>query len=322
MTFAHPSILFLLAIPVTLAFWEWTRSGHTLVMPFDLGRQRRGRVLQFFVLCANTIPATLLAMAILFLARPITFAPPQTERKLSNIQIVLDTSPSMSEKYGQQPPSGERYSRFDGAMDAIEQFLKFRQGDAFGLTVFSRNYIHWIPLTLDTSAITNARPFIKPFTLMPALGRPKNLPANVWSGTFIATALDGAKELLSKRPDGDRMIILCTDGESSDIRNGRENEVVTKMKEANITVFAVYLSDNEIEPGLETITHGTGGEAFKAVDSRTLQEVFQTIDQMRRVQIFQKEPQVIDLFRPLFLPSAILLGLQLVALFFLRFNPW
>ena len=129
MTFAHPAILFLLAIPVTLAFWEWTRSGHTLVMPFDLGRQRRGRMLQFFVLCANTLPATLLAIAILFLARPITFAPPQTERKLTNIQIVLDTSPSMSEKYSQQPSSGERYSRFDGAMDAIDQFLKFRRGD-------------------------------------------------------------------------------------------------------------------------------------------------------------------------------------------------
>jgi Ca-activated chloride channel family protein len=323
MTFAYPSILFLLAIPVTLAFWEWTRAGHTLVMPFDRGGQRRGRVLKFFVLCANTLPATLLAIAILLLARPITFAPPQTERKLTNIQLVLDTSPSMSDKYGQQPPSGERYSRFDAAMDAIEQFLKFREGDAFGLTVFSRTYIHWVPLTLDTSAIINSRPFIKPFTIKTELGnRPKNLPESVWSQTWIATALEGAKDNFTRRPEGDRMIILLTDGESNDIRNGREHEVAAKMKEAKITVFAVNLSGDTIERGLETITRETGGDVFSAVDSAALQSVFRQIDQMKRVQILQKEPQVIDLFRPFFWPTAVLLTLQVLALFALRFTPW
>ncbi len=322
MTFAHPAILFALVIPVTLAFWEWTRSGHTLVMPFDLGGQRRGRILKFFVLCANTLPAMLLAIAILFLARPITFGPPRTERKLTNIQIVFDTSPSMSEKYGQQPPSGERYSRFDAAMDAIDQFVKFREGDAFGLTVFSRNYIHWTPLTLDTSAISNSRPFIKVFTLMTHLGRPKNLPENVWSGTFIANALEGGIDILSKRPVGDRMIILLTDGHSSDFRNGRELEVVEKLNEAGITVFAVNLSGDEVERGLETITEGTGGQMFTAIDNKALQAVFSQIDQMNRVQILQKEPQVIDLFHPLYWPTAIVLALQLLSLFVLRFNPW
>ena len=62
MTFAHPSLLSLLVIPVILAFWEWTRAGQTLVMPFDHGRQRRGRLLKMVVLSANTLPAALLLL--------------------------------------------------------------------------------------------------------------------------------------------------------------------------------------------------------------------------------------------------------------------
>ena len=39
------------------------------------------------------------------------------------------------------------------SVDAIDQFLTYREGDAFGLTIFSRAFIHWVPLTLDTGAM-------------------------------------------------------------------------------------------------------------------------------------------------------------------------
>ena len=35
MIFQHPQLLGLLALPVILAFWEWVRRGHPIVMPFD-----------------------------------------------------------------------------------------------------------------------------------------------------------------------------------------------------------------------------------------------------------------------------------------------
>ena len=321
MSFAHPTLLLLLVIPVTLAFWEWTRSGQTLVMPFDNGPQRRGRFLRLLVLSANTLPAMLLAVAILFMARPITFAPPETERKLTNIQLVLDTSPSMSEPYG-QPTGTEPHTRFDAAMDAMNQFLAFREGDAFGLTVFAKNFIHWIPLTTDTSAIRLSRPFTRPFTLTAARGRPASLPDRVWTGTFIGNALSGAADLLAQRPVGDRMIILLTDGQSPDIQNGREQPVLDRLRKENITLFAVQLSNDENEPGLVRLTSETGGQVFNAVDSVALQSVFRQIDQMKRVEILQKDPQVIDLFRPFFWPAAVVMTLQMLCLFGLRFNPW
>ena len=65
LVFLHPQWLALLALPVILAFWEWVRRGQPIVLPFDHGRQRRGLMLRFLVLCANCLPAGLLALAII-----------------------------------------------------------------------------------------------------------------------------------------------------------------------------------------------------------------------------------------------------------------
>ena len=311
MTFAHPRLIFLLVIPVTLLFWEWVRRGQPLVMPFDHISRRSGWLLGGLVLTANCLPAVLLACAILFLAHPLTFAPPKTERKLSNIQIVLDTSPSMSSRYG--PQKGDKpYTRFDGAMDAIDKFLTAREGDACGLTIFSRGFIHWVPLTQDTAAIRMARPFIAP----------KNFPDPIWGGTFIAKALDGAMTPVTQRPEGDRMMILVTDGESPDIRGGAEREIIAKLRRHKIVVFAISVVDDEIEPGLENIARETGGQTFQALTPEALHVVFERIDQMQKVQVRTTKPEVIDFLDP-FLPWALTaLGLQVMVLLGLRFAPW
>ncbi len=312
MTFAHPNLIMLLAIPVTLLFWEWVRRGQPLVMPFDGVRQRRGWLLGLLVLTANSLPAVLLAMAIVLLARPLTYAPPKTQRELSNIQIVLDASTSMVfSTYG--PQDGEkRYTRFDGAMDALETFLTTREGDAFGLTIFSRNFIHWVPLTQDTAAIRMARTFIWP----------ELFPDEIWGHTFIAKALNGAIAPLSKHAEGDRMIILITDGEGEDIGGGRERDVIDKLQRHDIVVFAIALNDNGFTPGLENIARETGGEIFKALTPQTLQTVFDRIDQMKKVEIRSTKPEVIDFFDPFLRPTLALLAVQVLVLFGLRFTPW
>jgi hypothetical protein len=312
MTFAHPKLILLLVIPVTLLFWEWVRRGQPLVMPFDNIRQRRGWFLGFLVLTANSLPATLLAMAIIFLARPLAYAPPKTERELTNIQIVLDASTSMVfNTYG--PQTGEeRYTRFHGAMDALESFLTTREGDAFGLTIFSRQYLHWVPLTQDTAAIRMARKIIWP----------EMFPDEIWGHTFIAKALNGAIAPLSKHGEGDRMIILITDGEGEDIGGGREREVIAKLQRHGIVVFAIALNDAGFTPGLESIANETGGQAFLALTPHTLKVVFDRIDQMKRVQIRSAKPEVIDHFEPFLIPTLVLLTLQVLVLFGLRFTPW
>ena len=70
MTFAFPTVLVLLALPVLLLVWEWRRRGTTLAMPFDHAGAKRGRWLEGIVKIANLGPPLLLAVAIVLLAGP------------------------------------------------------------------------------------------------------------------------------------------------------------------------------------------------------------------------------------------------------------
>jgi Ca-activated chloride channel family protein len=320
--FQHPQLLGLLALPVILAFWEWTRRGQPVAMPFDHGHQGRGRLLQFLVQCANCLPAALLAMAIVFLAHPMTYTPPEVERKLNNVQFVVDTSGSMAEDHG--PQNRGRHRRFDSAMDAIEQFITYRQGDAFGLTIFSRTFIHWLPLTLDTQSIPLSKRFIEPNNPKldpPSMGR-HGLPDEFWGGTFIGKALHGAADLLAQRPEGDRMIILMTDGESDDIKPPLDAAVIEHLRAEKITVFTIMLTGDKISEPLINITRATGGEVFNAVTPGALASVFKSIDEMKKVVVLEKRPQVIDFYDPFFIPALSVLGISVLALFGLRFTPW
>jgi len=322
MTFLHPQWLALLALPVILAFWEWVRRGQPIALPFDHGRQRRGLVLHFLVLCANSLPSVLLAFAIIFLAHPVTFTPPEVERQLTNVQIVLDTSGSMAENHGSQAEG--RHTRFDSAMEAIQQFIDYRQGDAFGLTIFSRHFIHWLPLTLDTQSFALSRPFIIPNNPKldpPEMGR-HGLPDELWGITLIGKALLGATDLLSLRPTGDRMVILLTDGASSDIQPPRDAEIIAALRAQNITVFGILLTDDNIEPALIGIVRATGGEVFNAATPEALKAVFQRIDAMKKVVVLEKKPQVADHYEPFFAWAVGALALSVLSLFGLRFTPW
>src|SRR4051812_16306481 len=322
MTFLYPQVLALLGLPVILAFWEWVRPGRPIAMPFDHGGQRRGLVLRFLVLVANCLPAALLAIAILFAAHPITFTPPEIERQLTNVQFVLVTSGSMAEPHGSQ--ANGRHRRFDSAIEAIEQFVNYRKGDAFGLTIFSRDYIHWLPLTLDTQSIPLSKRFIEPNNPKldpPSMGR-HGLPDELWGNTFIGKALHGAAELLAQRPTGDRMIILMTDGESSDINPPLDAAIIDHLRAEHITVFSILLTNDPIQPPLINITRSTGGEVFNAVTPAALASVFKSIDEMKKVVVLEKRPQVIDYYDPFFIPALSVLGASVLALFGLRFNPW
>ena len=93
----------------------------------------------------------ILATIIVLLAGPQQFSAPKTKRVLTNIEFCVDVSSSMITPLG----DGTRY---DASMKAIDHFLDIRKGDAFGLTFFGNNVLHWVPLTGDPSAIRCAPP--------------------------------------------------------------------------------------------------------------------------------------------------------------------
>ncbi len=304
MNFARPLLLLLLVLPVLLAIWEWLRRGHPLVLPFDHGEQRRGRILQRIVTSANLLPASLLAVAILLLAGPQRLLSPDKERGLTNIEFALDVSGSMMSPFGDG-------TRSDKAIEAVKEFTTYRKADAFGLTIFGSDVLHWVPVTKDLSAIRISSAFL----------RPEKMPPYLW-GTQIGRALRSVHKVLATRPDGDRMVVLISDGESYDLGGGGAEQIGHELAQDRITVYYIHVAPGAPQNETFTIANLTGGQAFAAGDPAALKEVFKHIDAMQPTKVNPGGPEFADFFRPFAAAGLALIGLQMVGLFGLRYTPW
>ncbi|MFO0889383.1 MAG: vWA domain-containing protein [Isosphaeraceae bacterium] len=304
MSFAYPLVLVLLVIPLLLLGWVWKRSGGRVALPFDHGGRGQSPLLSALLKLCESLPALCLAVAILLLAGPQQLSAPKTRRVLTNIEFCVDVSSSMTAPLG----DGTRY---DASMKAIDEFLKIRQGDAFGLTFFGNNVLHWVPLTGDPSALRCAPPFMKP----------ENVP-HWMGGTMIGKALMACKEILAGREEGDRMIILVSDGESFDLSNGNDESIAQTLRKNGIVVFSIHISSGDPPPEIVTITGGTGGEVFPVDDPQALQAVFRRIDEMKATRLEKTAPELLDDFAPYCMAGLSILGAVGLALFGLRYTPW
>lgn len=304
MTFGHPWVLVLLVVPLWLVAWTWRRRSGAVVAPFDRGKARGSRWLRVFVDGAETLPALVLAIAIAMLAGPQRFSEPRTRRALTNIEFCVDISGSMMASFG----SGNRY---DGAMAAIDNFLDKRKGDAFGLTFFGNNVLHWVPLTSDTTAIRCAPPFM----------RPEVRPA--WfGGTEIGKALLACRDVLRQRDEGDRMLVLVSDGESSDFSGGNEVEIAETLRRDGIILYCIHVAEDETPGEVVNVASITGGAAFQADDPGALQDVFLRIDGMQQTKLEKVASETLDDFGPWSTAGLIALATALLAAYGLRYTPW
>ncbi len=304
MVFAYPWVLFLEVVPALLLMGVWRRQPGRVVLPFDHSRAESHRGQALLIHLAMSLPPLLLAVAIAMLAVPLKFGLPKTRRALTNIQFCVDVSGSMTSRFG----SGTRY---DASMEAIEKFVNFREGDAFGLTFFGNRYLHWVPLTSDPSAFKYAAPFMSPQRAPPGFG-----------GTEIGKALLACRDQLLTREEGDRMIILISDGQSADLGGSRDQQIAKELSAAGITLFAVHIGEGPIPGEVASIAVMTGGEAFKPEDDAALARVFERIDAMKQTRVVQIRGEKIDDFRFYCWTGLVLCGLLVVSSFGLRYTPW
>ncbi len=302
--FRHPSVLMLLVFPAALLAWVWRRSGASVVLPFDGAPNARPTRWRFALRAAESLPALLAALAIVVLAGPQRWGVPRSKRALTNIQFCVDVSGSMLARFG----DGDRY---DAAMVAINEFLDLRKGDAFGLTFFGNSVLHWVPLTNDASALKCSPPFM----------RPDRIP-DWFGGTEIGKALVACRKELVERDEGDRMIILISDGQSFDLYGGRDEQIAAELNRDNITVNAIHIADFSIPDEIVRICALTGGQAFKPEDTESLKRVFSEIDSMSRVRMEKTRAESIDDFVPASLAALGLLGLLGLCGLGLRSTPW
>jgi Ca-activated chloride channel family protein len=298
-------MLLLLVAPALLVVWVWRRETARIAMPFDHSIYDGGRYWQFFINVSECLPAMILATIILILAGPQTLSEPKTRRALTNIEFCVDVSGSMNAQFG----NGNRY---DVSMEAINAFLDYREGDAFGLTFFGNEVLKWVPLTTDVSAFRCAPPFMNP----------KNPGHPPWlGGTSIGKALLFCRKELIERDEGDRMIILVSDGFSSDLSDGGD-EIAKKLAEDNISVYAVHIGGSTLPDPIVNITSRTNGEVFEPGDPSTMVGVFDKIDSMRPTKLEKTSAETLDHFFPWCVVGLSFLGCGACSLFGLRYTPW
>ena len=307
MMFAHSWVLLFLAAPMVLLLWEWGWRRDRIAFPIDHARHRKRTLLSPTLRLAAGLPALLLANAILLLAGPQRLDDPRNVRELTNIEICLDVSGSM----GWPISTGANQVRYEVAMDAIGRFTEARQGDACGLTIFGGETVRWTPLTKDLDAIHLATPFLDP----------ENQPIHMRS-TRIGGALRACLATLSQQEEGDRMIVLVSDGQSQDLGGGEAGRIGGELRDAEIPLFAIHIGDGEAPAQLSEVVGPTGGGVFAAHDRQALQRVFDEIDGMQKAKLKPASPKPIDWYAPFALAGFVLLGLHLLAQFGLRYTPW
>jgi len=303
-SFLYPWVLLLLVVPAALLYWTWIRPGRHLVLPFDHGRPGKGSGWRVLISVMESLPPLLLALALILLAGPQRLGEPKDKRVLTNIELCLDISGSMTTPFGDG-------SRYDTAMKSLDDFVTFRKGDAFGLTFFGNSNLHWVPLTSDVSALRCSPPFM----------RPENVPP--WfNGTEIGRALRACSKVLSERQEGDRMILLVTDGESYDLFGGADKDIARELKANNISVYAVIIGMDNVQDEITNITQLTGGEAFLAGDADAMKTIFRRIDQMKQTRVEKTIGETLDDFIYWSIAGLALVGMGVTALFGLRYTPW
>lgn len=331
MSFLHPWYLTFLIVPLFLGFWLFFRESNAVTLPFDGVKSALGsRITGFFIRLLELVTPLMLAVAIFLLAEPVREGPPQHEKVMTNIILCVDLSGSMGIEFDKSlakkrsPRSvtiggmttyefGEdgTYTRYHAAIDAIDFFSSQRKGDAFGLTFFGSEYLHWLPVTQDINALQTCAKLLNPNTMPRWFG-----------GTRICNALRGCITRMSEQKEGDRMIIVITDGESQDFENGQDIQVAHELKEANIVTYFVSINPNMLTESLSLIAGITTGEALVADDLKSLKRIFTHIDQMNKTKIKQRDKQQVTQYAP-FAAGGIILGFfALIYALGMRYTPW
>ena len=299
MTFAHPWVLLLVAVPVVLA-WPLLARSAGVTVPADRTGVGDRPWLRRALAAFDLAPLALMAVAVAALAGPQVMAEPRAERSLTNIQICLDVSGSMGGR------------NHELASKAVEEFTRAREGDAFGLTMFGVEQVRWLPLTKDLQAIRDALPFADPMSQPSHMG-----------GTMIGAALRFcARNMVAEAKDGDRLIVLVSDGQSGDLSGGAAREIGQELRDAGIVVYHVHIDESAVPADVEDLVAETGGEAFATTDASSMRAVFAHIDRMKPARFAPAGTVPLDRYGPFTAAALALLGVHAVGLLGMRYVPW
>ena len=260
------------------------------------------------------------ALLILALAGPRWVGEPvPLTREGRNIMLVLDLSGSM--ELDDMLINGRPVSRLTVVKEAAKQFVKERAGDRIGLILFGSQAYLQTPLTYDRNSV---------------LLRIDDATVGLaGKSTAIGDGLGLAVKRLQNVPKESRVIILLTDGvnnsgvllplKAAELAKDDKIKVYTiglgseTNPRAMGNPFLGFGGDTELdEKTLQDIAQMTGARYFRATDTQSLHDIYQTINELETVS--QDEAQVRPQKEYYYWPLA--LALLLLLYWFVEKTGW
>jgi Ca-activated chloride channel family protein len=321
-TFAHPWVLSLLLLTPVLA-WLKGKFGGTPGVIFSststlrsIGMRRRSRAGDLLTaLSLGAFVAFVIALARPQLGNTIT----RTQASGVDIMLCIDVSSSMQAE--DFTVGNRRANRLEAVKEVARQFIEQRPNDRIGIIAFAGRPYLVSPLTLDHEWLIQNLERVQ-------LGQ-------IEDGTAIGSALVTAENRLKDRDAKTKLIVLLTDGENT---AGKVLPVTAAeaAKALGVRIYAigagtqgmapfpvgrvggqVYYENVEVridEETLKKVADISGGEYFRATNTRTLAEIFGEIDKLEKTKIeVEKIAQYHDLFPWFVIAGLSLLGIEIVA---------
>ncbi len=251
----------------------------------------------------SRLPLTLILLTLAWLALLLAAARPQwtgdpvaLPTSGRDLMLAVDISGSMG---AEDMQLGREYvDRLSVVKKVVSDFVEARAGDRVGLILFGTNAYLQAPLTFDLA------------TVMQLL---REAPVGIAGGrTAIGDAIGLGVKRLRQRPEGDRVMILLTDGagNAGEVAPIKASELAADI---GVRIYTIGIGATEMRmPGVfgrfgsrivnpsaeldeDTLTQvakNTNARYFRAQNTTQLQEIYAIIDSLEPVE------QEAETFRP------------------------
>lgn len=316
-TFSNPNAFWiLLVVPIYVAWYIWNRKKQNATLQFSTLKPFEG-MKRSWKSYLRHLPMVLRMMALIAVVAVI--ARPQSsnsyrDEKTEGIDIVmaLDISGSMQ-------AIDFKPNRLEAAKDVGIKFVSSRPNDNIGLVIFAGESFTQCPLTTDHTALTNLFNDVR-------MGM---LEDGTAIGMGLATSVSRIKDSKAKS----KVIILLTDGcnNRGDITPQKAAEIaqtfgvrvytigVGTRGTAQVpvqTAFGVQYVDQEVkidEELMQQIAEMTGGKYFRATNKKSLEAIYEEIDQMEKTILDVREyTKKTEEYLPFAIAATLLLLLEVV----------
>lgn len=296
--FVHPQLLWLLLAPLLLLFRNGRRGQPAaLRLPSAAEAGFTGKPPRPAAGGVRLLPALLaLSLCITALARP-RLGQGSTEIEASGIDILLTLDVSGSMEAMDFELNGEPANRLSVVKKVVADFIKARTSDKIGIVAFAGRPYLVSPLTMDQEFLTQRVRDVQ-------IGQ-------VEDGTAIGSAIASAVGHLKESTAKSRIAILLTDGvnnagavnpeTSADAATALGIKIYTigagTMGEAPMpqrTPFGTQYVRQKVEIDeavLRKVAEKTGGRYYRATDTSSLTQIYESINQLettsRKVKKFE-----------------------------------